>query len=92
MVTCLLIAWRQAFETNEGGVQDDLQEFAQLMREHFRFDVEGYLLDYTKSAKTIDREIMARCLGVQSDKDELVIIYYTGHAYYQDTMFWSGKH
>lgn len=45
------------------------------MREHFRFDVEEYLLDYTKSAKTIDREIMARCLGVQSDKDELVIIY-----------------
>jgi hypothetical protein len=91
-VTCLLITWKHAFKTNEGGVQDDLQEFAQLMREHFHFGVEEYLLDYTKSAKTIDREIMARCLDVQSDKDELVIIYYTGHAYYQEwtrhTMFW----
>ena len=71
-VTCLLIAWRHAFETNEGGVQDDLQEFTQLMRQHFHFDVEEYFVDYTKSAKTIDREIMA-WLGVQRSRMNLLL-------------------
>src|SRR6267378_7647559 len=74
-VTCLLMAWRHAFEQNEGGIQEDFEDFAELMRQHYHFDVQEYFIDYNKSAKTIDRETMARCSEVQSEKDDLVIVY-----------------
>jgi hypothetical protein len=87
-VTCLLIAWAHAYQQDEGGVRQDFDEFRGLMLEHYHFKVDEYLVDRTKTQQTIERELMEKCFQVRSQQDELLIIYYTGHSYYQE---WS-KH
>jgi hypothetical protein len=87
-VTCLLIAWAHAYQQDESGVQQDFDEFRGLMLEHYHFEVDEYLVDRTKTQRTIEREMTDKCTQVRPQQDELVIIYYTGHSYYQE---WS-KH
>ena len=83
-VTCLLIAWAHAYQQNEGGVRQGFDEFRDLMLEHYHFEVDEYLVDRTKTQKTIEREIVFKCTQVGSQQDELLIIYYTGHSYFQE--------
>jgi len=83
-VTCLLIAWEHAYEQDEGGVAQDFDEFRGLMLEHYHFEVDEYLVDRIKPQRTIEREMMDKCTQVRSQQDELVIIYYAGHSYYQE--------
>jgi Caspase domain len=83
-VICLLIAWEYAYQQDEGGVRQDFDEFRGLMQEHFRFEVDEYLIDRTKTQRTIEREVMDKCLQVRPQQDELLIIYYAGHSYYQE--------
>jgi hypothetical protein len=83
-VTCLLIAWEHAYEQDEGGVAQDFDEFRGLMLEHYHFEVDEYLVDRTKPQRTIERETTDKCTQVRSEQDELVIIYYAGHSYYQE--------
>ena len=85
---CLLIAWAHAYQQNEGGVQQDFDEFRDLMLEHYHFEVDEYLIDRTKTQKTIEREMLFKCTQAGPRENELLIVYYTGHSYYQE---WS-KH
>ena len=87
-VTCLLIAWAHAYQQDEGGVGQDFDEFRDLMLEHYLFEVDEYLVDRTETQKTIGREMTEKCTQVRPQQDELLIVYYTGHSYYQE---WS-KH
>jgi len=82
-VTCLLIAWAHAYQQDEGGVRQDFDEFRDLMQEHYHFEVDEYLADRTKTQKTIEREIVIKCTQIGPRQDELLIIYYTGHSYFQ---------
>jgi hypothetical protein len=85
-VRCLLIAWAHAYQQNEGGVRQDFNEFRDLMREHYHFEVEEYLVDRTETQRTIEVEMLLKCTQALSlsRRDELLIIYYTGHSYYQE--------
>jgi hypothetical protein len=87
-VTCLLIAWAHAYQQNESGVRQDFDEFRGLMLEHYHFEVDEYLVDRTETQRTIEREMTYKCTQVGPQQDELLIIYYVGHSYYQE---WS-KH
>ena len=87
-VTCLLIAWAHAYQQDEGGVRQDFDEFRDLMLEHYHFEVDEYLIDRTKTQRTIEREMVDKCMRVGPQQDELLIVYYAGHSYYQE---WS-KH
>ena len=82
-VTCLLIAWAHAYQQNEGGVRQDFDDFRDLMLEHYHFKVDEYLIDRTETQQTIEREMMTKCTQFWSQQDELLIIYYAGHSYYQ---------
>jgi hypothetical protein len=53
------------------------------MLEHYHFKVDKYLIDRTETQRTIEREMTDKCTQVRSQQDELLIIYYTGHLYYQ---------
>ena len=83
-VTCLLIAWEHAYEQNEGGVQQDFDDFRDLMLEHYHFNVDEYLVDRTKTQRTIETDMWTKCTQILSQQDELVIVYYAGHSYYQE--------
>ena len=91
-VTCLLIAWAHAYRQNEGGVQQDFDEFRNLMQNHYHFEVDEYLVDRTKTQKSIEMEMLIKCTQAASQQDELLIVYYTGQSYYQEwsrhTIFW----
>jgi hypothetical protein len=87
-VKCLLIAWTHAYQQNEGGVQEDFNEFRDLMLNHYHFEVDEFFADRTKTQRTIDREIVLKCTQILSRQDELLILYYVGHSYFQE---WS-KH
>ena len=50
-VACLLIAWAHAYQQNEGGVRQDLDEFRDLMLEHYHFEVDEYLVDRTENSE-----------------------------------------
>jgi hypothetical protein len=82
-VTCLLIAWAHTYQQNEGGVRQDFDEFRDLMLEHYHFEVDEYLVDRTKTQRTIEMEIVVKCTQAASRQDELLIIYYAGHSYYR---------
>ena len=86
-VTCLLIAWAHAYRQNEGGVQQDFDEFRNLMQNHYHFEVDEYLVDRTKTQRTMEMEMVIKCTQAASRQDELLIVYYAGHSYYQE---WSG--
>ena len=86
-VTCLLIAWAHAYQRNEGGVRQDFDEFRDLMLEHYHFEVDEYLVDRTETQRTIEMEMVIKCTQAASrreSRDELLIIYYAGHSYYQE--------
>jgi hypothetical protein len=83
-VTCLLIAWAHAYQQDEGGIRQDFDEFRDLMLEHYHFEVDEYLVDRTKTQKTIERETVMKCMQVGSRQDELLIVYYAGHSYFRE--------
>jgi hypothetical protein len=83
-VTCLLIAWAHAYQQDEGGVGRDFDEFRDLMLEHYHFEVDEYLVDRTKDQTTIEREMIRKCSLSGSQQNELLIVYYAGHSYYQE--------
>jgi hypothetical protein len=87
-VTCLLMAWKHAYQQDEGGVRQDFDEFRDLMREHYHFEVDEYLIDRTKDQRIIEKETTYKFFQGEPQEDELLIIYYTGHSYYQE----SSKH
>jgi hypothetical protein len=80
-VVCLLLAW----EYQDDRVQQDFNEFRDLMRDHYHFEVDEYLVNPTKLQRTIDRELVDKCVQVQSRQDELLIFYYVGHAYFRES-------
>jgi hypothetical protein len=67
-VTCLLIAWAHAYKQDNNGVRQDFDEFRDLMLEHYHFKVDEYLIDRTKTQRTLEREMTsdARIKGLQS--------------------------
>jgi Caspase domain len=83
-VTCLLIAWAHAYQHNEGGVRQDFNEFKDLMLGHYHFEVDEHLVDRTETQRTIEMEMLIKCTQAASRQDELLIIYYAGHSYYQE--------
>lgn len=91
-VTCLLIAWAHAYHQDDSGVRQDFDEFKGLMLGHYHFEVDEYLVDRTKTQKSIEMEMLIKCTQAASRQDELLIVYYTGHSYYQEwsghTIFW----
>lgn len=91
-VTCLLIAWAHAYQQDEGGVQKDFDDIRNLMQEHYHFKVDEYLIDRTESQQTIEWDMVVKCTQAAPKKNELLIVYYTGHSYYQEwsghTIFW----
>ena len=84
-VTCLLIAWTHAYQQDEGGIQEDFDEFRDLMQNHYHFEVNEYFIDRTKSQAKIDSETVIKCAQFVSQQDELRIIYYVGHSYFRES-------
>jgi len=84
-VTCILIAWLHAYQQNEGGVQQDFDDFRDLVQNHYHFEVDEYLIDRTKTQRTIEMETLIKCTQAASRQDELLIVYYAGHSYYQES-------
>lgn len=85
-VTCLLMAWEHAYQQDEGGVRQDFDEFRDLMREHYHFEVDEYFIDRTETQRVIEREMTIKSTLVGPKRDELLIIYYTGHSHYHERL------
>ena len=90
-VTVWLLAWKGAYDTNDVSIRDDLDEFKDLMSTQYRYNTDVTFLHEENGPQRV-RNIMRKTVKMLPKEDELLIVYYVGHALYHSatrhSLFW----